>query len=50
GYYGDTSKTFLYGNVDDETQRLVTEECLERAISWCKDDSIFKKIGKRTRQ
>ncbi|PIA63536.1 hypothetical protein AQUCO_00201107v1 [Aquilegia coerulea] len=47
GYHGDTSKTFLCGNVDDETQRLVTEECLERAISFCKDGASFKKIGKR---
>ncbi|KAL5722244.1 methionyl aminopeptidase [Ranunculus cassubicifolius] len=49
GYHGDTSKTFLCGNVDSEMQRLVrvTEECLERAISCCKDGASFKKIGKR---
>ncbi|XP_010265250.1 PREDICTED: methionine aminopeptidase 1B, chloroplastic-like isoform X3 [Nelumbo nucifera] len=49
GYHGDTSKTFLCGNVNDATKRLVkvTEECLERAISVCKDGASFKKIGKR---
>ncbi|KAF6137239.1 hypothetical protein GIB67_036276 [Kingdonia uniflora] len=49
GYHGDTSKTFLCGNVNDATKRLVkvTEECLERAISLCKDGVNFKKIGKR---
>ncbi|KAF5193117.1 Methionine aminopeptidase, partial [Thalictrum thalictroides] len=35
GYHGDTSKTFLCGNIDDETQRLV------------RDGASFKKIGKR---
>lgn len=49
GYHGDTSKTFLCGNVNEPTKRLVkvTEECLERAISVCKDGASFKKIGKR---
>lgn len=49
GYHGDTSRTFLCGNVDDEIQRLVrvTEECLVRAISLCKDGASFKNIGKR---
>ncbi|XP_008809140.1 methionine aminopeptidase 1B, chloroplastic-like [Phoenix dactylifera] len=49
GYHGDTSKTFLCGNVDEPTKRLVkvTEECMERAISVCKDGASFKKIGKK---
>ncbi|KAH0435040.1 hypothetical protein IEQ34_026695 [Dendrobium chrysotoxum] len=49
GYHGDTSKTFLCGEVDERTKKLVkvTEECLERAISVCKDGAAFKKIGKR---
>ncbi|XP_020591998.1 methionine aminopeptidase 1B, chloroplastic-like [Phalaenopsis equestris] len=48
GYHGDTSKTFLCGEVDEPTKRLVkvTKECLERAISICKDGAAFKKIGK----
>ncbi|KAM7270649.1 hypothetical protein ACFE04_029863 [Oxalis oulophora] len=49
GYHGDTSKTFLCGNVDPKLQRLVkvTEECLERGISACKDGAGFRKIGKK---
>ncbi|XP_061986739.1 methionine aminopeptidase 1B, chloroplastic-like isoform X2 [Populus nigra] len=49
GYHGDTSKTFLCGNVNDALKRLVkvTEECLERGIALCKDGASFKKIGKR---
>ncbi|XP_020097142.1 methionine aminopeptidase 1B, chloroplastic-like [Ananas comosus] len=49
GYHGDTSKTFLCGDVNEPVKRLVkvTEECLERAISVCKDGATFKKIGKR---
>ncbi|KAL9364726.1 hypothetical protein Peur_042599 [Populus x canadensis] len=49
GYHGDTSKTFLCGNVNDALRRLVkvTEECLERGIALCKDGASFKKIGKR---
>ncbi|KAG6466532.1 methionine aminopeptidase 1B, chloroplastic-like isoform X2 [Zingiber officinale] len=49
GYHGDTSKTFLCGNVNELTKRLVkvAEECLERAIYVCKDGANFKKIGKR---
>ncbi|KAL6010788.1 Methionine aminopeptidase 1B, chloroplastic [Asimina triloba] len=49
GYHGDTSKTFLCGDVDEEAKRLVkiTEECLEKAISICGDGVLFKKIGKK---
>ncbi|XP_062157667.1 methionine aminopeptidase 1B, chloroplastic isoform X1 [Alnus glutinosa] len=49
GYHGDTSKTFLCGDVSDAMKRLVkvTEECLERGIAVCKDGASFKKIGKR---
>ncbi|KAJ7954062.1 Methionine aminopeptidase [Quillaja saponaria] len=49
GYHGDTSKTFLCGDVTDAMKRLVkvTEECLERGIAVCKDGASFKKIGKR---
>ncbi|KAL9420422.1 hypothetical protein AB3S75_038071 [Citrus x aurantiifolia] len=49
GYHGDTSKTFLCGNVSDRLERLVkvTEECLEKGIAVCKDGASFKKIGKR---
>ncbi|CAL2232213.1 unnamed protein product [Prunus armeniaca] len=49
GYHGDTSKTFLCGDVSDANKQLVkvTEECLERGIAVCKDGASFKKIGKR---
>ncbi|XP_021633847.1 methionine aminopeptidase 1B, chloroplastic [Manihot esculenta] len=49
GYHGDTSKTFLCGNVSDALERLVkvTEECMEKGIAVCKDGASFKKIGKR---
>ncbi|WOL15859.1 methionine aminopeptidase 1B, chloroplastic-like [Canna indica] len=49
GYHGDTSKTFLCGNVNEPAKRLVkvTEECLYQAISICKDGVSFKMIGKK---
>ncbi|KAG2574596.1 hypothetical protein PVAP13_7KG343800 [Panicum virgatum] len=49
GYHGDTSKTFLCGEVDEANKRLVkvTEECLLRGISTCKHGTSFKKIGRR---
>ncbi|KAH1074464.1 hypothetical protein J1N35_026792 [Gossypium stocksii] len=49
GYHGDTSKTFLCGDVSGPLQRLVTvtEECMEKGIAVCKDGASFKKIGKR---
>ena len=36
GYHGDTSKTFLCGNVDDEAKKLV-EVCLmtSKSIHMC---------------
>ncbi|KAI4313964.1 hypothetical protein L6164_026907 [Bauhinia variegata] len=48
GYHGDTSKTFLVGDVSDAMKNLVkvTEECLEKGISVCKDGASFKEIGK----
>ncbi|KAL6566404.1 Methionine aminopeptidase 1B, chloroplastic [Orobanche gracilis] len=49
GYHGDTSKTFLCGNVNNAMQRLVkvTEECMYRGIAVCRDGALFRKIGKR---
>ncbi|KAK6133864.1 hypothetical protein DH2020_032414 [Rehmannia glutinosa] len=49
GYHGDTSKTFLCGNVNNSMQRLikVTEECMYKGIAVCKDGALFRKIGKR---
>ncbi|KAK1389945.1 hypothetical protein POM88_018123 [Heracleum sosnowskyi] len=47
GYHGDTSKTFLCGNVDDATEKLVkvTEEFLQLGIYVCKDGAPFWNIG-----
>ena len=48
GYHGDTSKTFLCGDVDESLVQLVkvTEECLEKGISVCRDGASFNEIGK----
>ncbi|XP_057831697.1 methionine aminopeptidase 1B, chloroplastic [Cryptomeria japonica] len=49
GYHGDTSKTFLCGNVDHAAKRLVkiTEECMYKAISVCKAGESFNRIGSK---
>ncbi|KAI7869278.1 methionine aminopeptidase, merops subfamily M24 [Spinellus fusiger] len=48
GYHGDTSATFLVGQVDDNGRSLVecTRESLEKAIQICKPGVPFKEIGK----
>lgn len=48
GYHGDTSATFLCGNVDDDARKLVqvTKECLDKAISICAPGVEFNRIGK----
>ncbi|XP_006647946.2 methionine aminopeptidase 1D, chloroplastic/mitochondrial [Oryza brachyantha] len=47
GYHGDTSATFLCGDVDDKAKKLVqvTRECLDRAISICAPGVEIKRIG-----
>ncbi|CAA7049822.1 unnamed protein product [Microthlaspi erraticum] len=52
GYHGDTSKTFLCGDVNESVIQLVkvTEECLEKGISVCKDGASFSQIGKIIRE
>lgn len=47
GFHGDTSRTFLVGNVDPEARKLVavTEEALARAIAICKPGVPFRQIG-----
>ncbi|XP_052161201.1 methionine aminopeptidase 1B, chloroplastic-like isoform X1 [Oryza glaberrima] len=49
GYHGDTSRTYLCGEVDESTMQLVkvTEECMLRGISACKHGASFKTIGQR---
>ncbi|RLM80326.1 Methionine aminopeptidase 1D, chloroplastic/mitochondrial [Panicum miliaceum] len=48
GYHGDTSPTFLCGDVDDEAKKLVqvTKECLDKAISICAPGVEIKRIGR----
>ncbi|RCV29591.1 hypothetical protein SETIT_6G024600v2 [Setaria italica] len=49
GYHGDTSRTYLCGDVDESTKQLVkvTEECMMRGISACRHGASFKEIGQR---
>ncbi|KAL6912087.1 hypothetical protein ACP4OV_000892 [Aristida adscensionis] len=48
GYHGDTSATFLCGDVNDEAKKLVqvTRECLDKAISICAPGVEIKRIGR----
>jgi methionyl aminopeptidase len=48
GVHGDTNATFLVGDVDPASQRLVTvtRECLERAIAVVRPDAPFNAIGR----
>ena len=47
GYHGDTSRTFLVGNVDPKVRRLVevTEECMWRGIREVKPGARIGDIG-----
>ncbi|KAF9004333.1 peptidase M24, structural domain-containing protein [Cyathus striatus] len=49
GYHGDTSQTFLAGDVDDQGRELVqiTTDALNAATSICGPGVAFKTIGKR---
>ncbi|KAG0076070.1 Methionine aminopeptidase 1D, chloroplastic/mitochondrial [Podila epicladia] len=48
GYHGDTSATFLVGNVDKAGKELVerTQESLDEAIAICKPGMPLNQIGK----
>ena len=48
GVHGDTNATFLVGNVDPESRRLVriTRECLERGIEAVRPGRPISDIGK----
>ncbi|XP_077128813.1 methionine aminopeptidase 1D, mitochondrial isoform X1 [Ranitomeya variabilis] len=47
GYHGDTSETFLVGNVDENGQKLVktARRCRDEAIAACKPGAPFSVIG-----
>ncbi|KAF8806238.1 methionyl aminopeptidase [Phlegmacium glaucopus] len=48
GYHGDTSQTFLVGDVDEAGRELVqiTNQALEQAIGACGPGKHFRDIGK----
>ncbi len=48
GYHGDTSKTFILPDVDNEGRELVevTKEALERGIKVCGPGMPFDGIGR----
>ena len=48
GMHGDTNATFLVGEVDEESRRLVTvtRECLERGIAAVRPGGMVRDIGK----
>ncbi|XP_074856771.1 methionine aminopeptidase 1D, mitochondrial isoform X2 [Carettochelys insculpta] len=47
GYHGDTSETFLVGNVDTSGQKLVevARKCRDEAIAACRPGAPFSVIG-----
>lgn len=47
GFHGDVNATYLVGEVDDESKRLVqtTKECLEKAIAKCRPGTLYRDIG-----
>ncbi|MBN1970601.1 MAG: type I methionyl aminopeptidase [Candidatus Delongbacteria bacterium] len=48
GYHGDTSKTFMIGEVDKEVQLLVerTEKAMMKGIEQIKPDKYLSEVGK----
>ncbi|NWH43711.1 MAP12 aminopeptidase, partial [Fregata magnificens] len=51
GYHGDTSETFLVGNVDKTGQKLVevARKCRDEAIAACRPGAPFSVIGNTIR-
>lgn len=47
GYHGDTSQTFMIGNVNERTRTLVetARQCRDVGISVCKHGALFSDIG-----
>lgn len=48
GYHGDLNETFLVGNVDDDTHRLVETafDCLKVAMDLVKPGTLYRDLGK----
>jgi len=47
GYHGDTSRTFLIGQVDEQGRRLVqtAERCRDEAVNICRPGQSFCSLG-----
>ena len=47
GMHGDLNETYLVGNADSESQKLVktTRECLDKAIAMCKPGVLYRDLG-----
>lgn len=47
GYYGDTSRMVVIGEISEEKKRVVevSKECLEKAIAICKPGALMSEIG-----
>jgi len=47
GYHGDVNETYLIGNVDDKTKKLVqvTREALNKAIEIVKPGALYREVG-----
>ncbi|CAG5136840.1 unnamed protein product [Candidula unifasciata] len=47
GYHGDTSQTFMVGDVNERARTLVetARQCRDAGISVCKDGTLFSDIG-----
>jgi methionyl aminopeptidase len=47
GYHSDLNETFMVGNVDAESKKLVqcAYECLAAAVDMCKPGTLYKDVG-----
>ena len=52
GFHGDTSATFLVGNVDEAGQKLVdvARRCRDVGVAVCRPGAGFSEIGHAIRQ
>lgn len=47
GYHGDLNETFVVGEVDDESKKLIktTHDALMKAIAMCKPGTRYREVG-----
>lgn len=52
GFHGDTSATFLVGNVDPAAQKLVdvARKCRDAGVAICRPGALLNEIGQVIRQ